>query len=103
MNTKSSVARLPVAPGAKGAAAKAADRTVEGADAAFEGRPGEGQPETAGVVEMPGKTFCTVAPDQGSEEMGDLCRIAGADGIGNDYILRAGMEHPGCELEYNIR
>ena len=93
-----------VARGARceGAAAKAADQAIEGADAAFEGGSGEGQSKTTGIVEMSGQTLCAVAPDQGSKEMGDLCRIAGADGVSDDHIMRASIEHPGCGLEYNV-
>src|SRR5208282_5189271 len=91
-----------VAGGARrvGAASEPAQRGVEGACAGVQRRQHVGEAEPTGIVEMAGNRQRCHISDDAAENTLDCCRLAVADGVGEDDRIRTGLGDLDGDMPY---
>ena len=93
MNARSSVATLPLAPGACGQPPMPASDRVEAVDADLERRADVGQREAARVVEVAAPEAVAGDARGPLEQLAHAARVGVADGVGEADAVGAGVQH----------
>ena len=102
IETRSSVAMLPVAPGRHRAAAELAERRLEALDPGLERRQHVREPLPAGVVEVGGQLDAGSASTRGREELADLDRVGHPGRVAEADLRRPGLDEPRGDHEHPL-